>query len=96
MCDLEQSKNYFKSFGPVCIQFKTHPFKNSITVNLVHPGKYIIGHDLRNDFAALKIKVDPTLVRDTSGCVALRYLAGLPSNKKPSLRNLTGITIQLV
>lgn len=54
-------------------------------------GKYIIGHDLRNDFAALKIKVDPTLVRDTSGCVALRYLAGLPSNKKPSLRNLTGL-----
>jgi len=54
-------------------------------------GKYIVGHDLRNDFTALKIKVDPALVKDTSSCVALRYLAGLPSNKTPSLRKLTGL-----
>jgi DNA polymerase III epsilon subunit-like protein len=53
-------------------------------------GKYIVGHDLKNDFSALKFSPHPLLVKDTSKCLALRHIAGLPEQQKPSLRNLTG------
>ena len=52
-------------------------------------GKYIIGHDLKNDFSALKFTPHPLLVKDTSKCIALRHTAGLPDHQKPSLRTLT-------
>ena len=54
-------------------------------------GKYIIGHDLRNDFDAIKMSPHPLLIKDTSKCLALRHLAGLPEQNKPSLKTLTGL-----
>lgn len=53
-------------------------------------GKYIVGHDLKNDFHAIKFSTHPLLIKDTSTCLALRHLAGLPEKQKPSLRKLTG------
>eukprot|EP00116_Pleurobrachia_bachei_P015675 sb/3475937/ len=52
-------------------------------------GKYIVGHDLKNDFETLTFKPHPVLVKDTSKCIALRHMAGLDANKRPSLRVLT-------
>ena len=54
-------------------------------------GKYIVGHDLKNDFSALKFTPHPLLIKDTSKCLALRHIAGLPEQQKPSLRTLTGL-----
>lgn len=53
-------------------------------------GKYIIGHDLRNDFSAINYTPHPLMVKDTSKCIALRHLAGVSEKQKPSLRTLSG------
>ena len=67
------------------------PFADARKVIKRHlSGKYIVGHDLKNDFHAIKFTTHPLLVKDTSKCLALRHLAGLPEKQKPSLRKLTG------
>ena len=77
---------------------KPHHLSNAPTYLEARPlikkhlsGKYVVGHDLKNDFQVLKVRPHPLLVMDTSQCVALRYLAGFPPKRKPSLRLLAGI-----
>lgn len=68
------------------------PFSEAIKqIKKILSGKYIIGHDLQNDFSVLNFKPHGCLVLDTAKCHALRHLAGLPVAQRPSLKKLTGM-----
>ena len=47
-----------------------------------------MGHGLEHDFETLRIPIGNYSTRDTSHCIALRKMSGLPFNQTPSLVKL--------
>lgn len=63
-------------------------------VRAILKGCIVVGHDLRNDFAALQYSHPKALTRDTSEYTPLRLMAGMHTLSKPSLRHLSDAILQ--